>query len=261
MSLSQITQGINPRIVQIVFVAQQMEGELISDITLVGTGFLVNNDGYVITAKHLIDIGEQYMQQTQAEVMKLGIVIPPPPNVINNQSVSQIPTNDFDIVARDDEHNLALLKVKMSTSISPLNGKTLHEVHYSNDTYGSLLVGDADFANKTSQNLSIAITGYSSNQFVSETKTGNVISEEIRSIMNLKLSVATSYVTYNIIDYYRTDIISTPDLSGSPVYSIKNGKIMGVCVNLVQNESDSSGATAIIPSRYILDILGSNNAR
>jgi S1-C subfamily serine protease len=261
MSLSQITQGINPRVVQIVFVAQQTEGELTSDITPIGTGFLVNNDGYIITANHLIDLGEQYMQQTQAETKKLGITIPPPPNAINNPPVLQTPTNDFDVIARDNEHDLALLKVKMSTVISPLNGETLHGVIYSNDMGGSLFVGDAHFTKNISQNLSIAITGYPSNQMVPETKTGKVTSKEITSVINSRISLASGYVTYNVTDYFQTDITSNQVLSGSPVYSTKNGKIMGVCINVVQNESDSSVITAIIPSRYVLDLLESNNTR
>lgn len=262
MSLSQIIQSINPRIVQIVFVAQQMEGDLTFNITPIGTGFLVDNGGYVITANHLIDIGEQYMKQTQAETKKLAIVILPTSTIGNNQPVlQQVTTNDFDVAARDNKHDLALLKLKMTNSISPLNGKLLSEVHYSNGTSGTLSLGDAHFAKSISQNISVAMTGYPSNQLIPETKTGKVTSEEIPNINNSKLSVATGCVTYNITDYYHTDIISVPGLSGSPVYSTRNGEIMGVCINIVQNEFDSSGITAIIPSRYISDLLENNNTR
>jgi Trypsin-like peptidase domain len=254
MNLSDITKNISARTLQIVFVTQQTESEPIS-ITPIGTGFLVNNNGYVITAGHLIDIGEQYTQQTQAETKKLAIVIPLSPLDPNPPSVSQLPTNDFDVIARDNEHDLVLLKIKMSTAISPFNGETLYEVHYSNNTYGTLSIGDAHFTDNMSQKDSIAMSGYPSNQLIIETKTGKVTSMETASNISSKIVLGITHITYTMTDYYLTDIISSSGFSGSPVYSIKSIETLGICINIVQNKSE---ITAVIPSRYILELLKNN---
>jgi len=254
-NISQITQSINPRVVQIVLVVQQTEGELSSNIIPVGTGLLLNNDGYVITASHLIDIAELYVQQNQTKTMKLGIIIPPPDVVLNNQSVLQVSTNDFEVISTDREHDLALLRLKISKTISPFNGETLSEIHFSNGASGTLNLGDARFGKNISNNISVSITGYPSTQLVLDTKTGKVTSPEIIGIISPRISLETSYVTFQLENYFQSDIISTQGLSGSPVYSPRNGEIMGICINI----SDSSKETAIIPSRYILTLLKDNN--
>jgi hypothetical protein len=68
------------------------------------------------------------------------------------------------------------------------------------------------------------------------------------------LAVSSLSIPYSISDYYQTDIISNTLFSGSPVYSPQNGAIMGMCINI----PNSSGKTAVIPGKYILDLLKSN---
>lgn len=261
MDLPQITERIKPRIVQMVVITQETKDESPFTTVLIGTGFIVNNDGYVITAGHNIDMGELYIEQAQADVGELGLVIPPPPGITGGSDPPQPQrANHFEVVARDDKHDLALLKIKMTTDIVPSIGETLQAVYYDN-FYGTLNVGNARFTKNISQNISIAVTGYTSDQFVTETRTGQVTSKELTNIIDSRLTVPSSSVSYSIADYFNTDINSTPGLSGSPVYSTRNGDIMGICINLIQDESGNSGITAIIPSRYILSLLESNNVR
>jgi S1-C subfamily serine protease len=270
---SHTTSSINYRVVQIVFVAQQKQdnntvinpgiimnngdqaiGNTAYNITPIGTGVIVNNDGYVITAGHLIDAGQQYIQQSQSEIKKLGIIIVGPSAGV--APLYQL-TNDFDVIGRDEKHDLALLKIKMTQSMTP-EGDMESFVHYIYGIDGTLDVGDAPFTTNVSQNSRIAITGYTSAQLTLETKDGKVTSAQIPDINNSLISVVTGNVTYNFTDYYQTDITANSIFSGSPVYSTSNGTIMGICNCASQDEFDNSGTVDIIPSKYILALLKSN---
>ena len=262
-NITPIIESINYRTVQIVFVSQQNAGDTTYDITLIGTGIILNNDGYVVTAGHLIDIGEQYMQQSEAEIKKLGIIIPAPsiapgvflaPSGVFGGSEPPQLTNDFVIIARDTTHDLALLQIKMSSIIVPEHGSE-DEVYYTQDVAGTLNVGTVHFTTGISKNSSVAITGYASEQTIPETKTGKVISKEIPIISNEKIDVITGNVSYNFTGYYQTDITANSIFSGSPVYSLGDEKVIGIAISSSQSESGNSGTVDIIPSKYILDLL------
>jgi S1-C subfamily serine protease len=260
IDFSQTAKNMSARVVQLVFISQQTESEHTPNIISIGTGFLVDDNGYVITASHLIDIGEQYAQQTQTQIKKLGIIILPP-TVVSNSNLSLTQTNDFEVISRDDKHDLALLKVKTNTVINPSNGERLDTVHYSNDIYGALSVGNLQFTENIAQNISFALTGYSSSQLVLETKIGKIVSNKITNIDKIQLSFPNGNVDYNITDYYLADVQTNSLLNGSPVYSTVNGKLLGVCVHIIQNESDNSGIIGIIPSRFIMELLINNDVR
>ena len=217
----------------------------------------------------MIDIGEQYMQQSQSEVKKLGIIIPAPSiasgvfiapsGVFGGSELPQL-TNDFVVIARDTTHDLVLLQIKMSSIIVPEQGSE-DEVYYTQNVAGTLNVGTVHFATGISKNSPVAITGYTSEQTIPETKTGKLISKEIPIISNQKITVTTDDVTFHFTGYYQTDIASNSIFSGSPVHSTSNMAIMGICISTSQNEFDNSGAIYIIPSLYILDLLKSNNIK
>ena len=263
-SPSEITQNMQQRTVQLVFAVQQKQGDTDVSFTPVGTGILVNNNGYVITADHLLDSKEQYTQQAQAEVKEMGIVVLAPPGASSFTNVPQPLTaiNDFDVIARDNKHDLALLKIKMLSVTSPLDGKTLLTVHFNRNVGGSLNVGVAHFSAGITRNNAIAITGYTSDavtgaisgELMPETKTGKVTSKEITDIHNPKLASISPGLVYAVTYFHTTDIISNPVFSGSPVYSPQNGAIMGMGICVV----DPAGQTVIIPGKYILDLLKSN---
>ena len=262
-NITPVIESINYRTVQIVFVSQQKAGNTTYDITPIGTGIIVNNDGYVITAGHFIDAGQQYMQQSQAEIKKLGIIIPAPsiapgvfiaPSGVFGGSEPPQLTNDFIVIARDTTPDLALLQIKMSSIIVPEQGSE-DEVYYTQDVAGTLNVGTVHFIIGISKNSSVAITGYTSEQTIPETKTGKVLSKEIPTISNEKVDVTTGDVTFNFTDYYQTDITANSIFSGSPVYSTGDEKVIGIAISSSQSESDDSGTVDIIPTKYIMDLL------
>ncbi len=252
-SLTQITRTISLLVVQIVYIPPLTEGETVATNIVIGSGFIVNDDYYVITAGHLLDTGEQYMAGAQSGGGKLGVVIQPPQGASGTGGQTW---NDFDIVARDEEHDLALLKTKMSVATSPFNGETLHLVQFSNGLSGSINLGDAPIIEDIALTMSIGITGYTSENLSPETLTGTVTSGESSALPSSSFTFTTGGTLYIIMGYHRTDMTSNATLTGSPVYSIKTGKIVGMCISRAQNTPDQAGELVVIPGKYILEILG-----
>jgi hypothetical protein len=225
-SLEERIEDIGYRTVQIVFV--QFDGDETTGMTSIGTGFILNNDGYVITSSDIIYTGEQYAVDDASG--KMAAVIPAPSIVAGNQYSGFAATNDFEVIAIDDEYNLALLKLEFDSVISPGSGNRISSVHYYNHVNGTLEVGTASFNSKLSNGTSVAVMGFTSDEFVTETLTGEITSEKTNGV-------------------YSTSIVSDIDLSGSPVYSMENGKIIGVCI------CNGSEDIVVVPAIYITDLL------
>jgi len=246
--------------VQIVFIAQNLaNGQAVLVISL-GTGFLLNEDGYIITASHLLDLGQQYIQNTRAETAELSIEILSPSGRGYAAALPSI-INDFSVIATDSAHDLALLKLKMPVLIiAPGNGGPM-TIRYSDGAYGNLALGSISFAANIAQNASVGLTGYPSNTLVPTTIKGEATSAEISAPGVFMLTDTTSLppnnlsVQYSISGYYGTNIKAGAFLSGSPVYATKNEAILGICVNT----DGSAGTAVIVPSQYILDLMKNNN--
>ncbi|MFZ7101803.1 MAG: trypsin-like peptidase domain-containing protein [Peptococcaceae bacterium] len=221
-------EDISYRTVQIVYV--QTDGEETTGITSLGTGFIMNNKGYVITSGDIVNKGERYINENGEG--KVATVIPAPSIAAGNDYTGFVTTNDLEVVAVDSEHNMALLKLEFATVRSPGLGNKISSVHYHNHANGTLEVGTADFTCSFSTGCSIAVMGFSSDEFVIETVTGEITSEK----------------SYGVYD---TNIFTDSDLSGSPVYLTASGKIIGVCV------CDGSGGIIVVSSRYINGLLNS----
>ena len=145
-SLEERIEDISYRTVQIVLV--QTDGEETTGITSIGTGFILNDDGYVITSSEVIDTGEQLMQDSESG--KMAAVIPAPSMVASNQYSGFATTNNFEVVDIDSGHNLALLKLEFANVTSPGFGNRISSVHYHNHVNGTLEVGTADFTGSAS---------------------------------------------------------------------------------------------------------------
>jgi len=227
-SLEERIEDIGSRTVQIVFV--QTGGEETTGINSIGTGFILNNDGYVITSSDVIIKGQQYIEDTQTG--KVAAVIRSP-SWVSSGTYDYVATNDFEVVAIDSEHNLALLKLEMVEMVSPGFGNRISSVHYHNHVNGTLEVGAADFTGSASEGTPIAVVGFPSDEFVTETMSGEITSEDASGI-------------------YNANIAAVSGLNGSPVYSTSNGKIIGMYI------CNGSEDMVIVPASCIKNLLNSN---
>lgn len=117
MDLSQAIEHIQPSIVQILFFATDFSEEIWREIGrpfithVLGTGFFVNSDGYVVTAGHVIKAGYRVAEQIQAgqKQFHVGLALPNTENMRGN--FSEV---GFDVIDEDTLHDLALLKLKIN---------------------------------------------------------------------------------------------------------------------------------------------------
>ncbi|MDO8715823.1 MAG: serine protease [Dehalococcoidales bacterium] len=232
-NFTQITENIKSRIVQIALITNQSYTSA-GNVTIIGTGFLLNNDGYIITAAHYIPfyvVGHPIPGDTGPAPPNPKLVIVVTSYQNGNPPVFPPPTNDCEVIAFDRGRDLVLLKiipVVPGTPPPPF-------IAFSNGTHEFIDVGNAPLiTDNVASNTPVAITGYSVNQTVPETITGHVMFEPLRN-------------------YYTTDIVTDNktklDLSGSPVYSVRTGDIIGILI----------GSNVVIPSRYISELFNNKD--
>ena len=79
-----------------------------------GSGFLVSKDGYVITALHVIDYIGITLNTITAKKKNpyVNIPIPPMEDANHNMAWGNFISLDFDVVDRDEVHDIALLKLR-----------------------------------------------------------------------------------------------------------------------------------------------------
>ena len=117
MILAEAVERIRPSIVQIALMANDLSEDLLSKVGRpflhipLGSGFFVNEGGYVITANHVVDAGRQQIQQLPAGQKRLlvGLAHPNTENMRGNFTLVA-----FDVLGNDTRHDLALLKLRQN---------------------------------------------------------------------------------------------------------------------------------------------------
>ena len=231
-NFTQITENIKSRIVQIALVTNRSYTST-GNVTIIGTGFLLNDDGYIITAAHYIPfyvMGHPLPGENPPyNPLRPELVIVAPAD--GNPPVFPPPINDCEVVAIDRGRDLVLFKiipVVPGTPPPPF-------IAFSNGTHGFIDVGNAPLiTDNVSPDTTVAITFYSGNQTVPGTITGHVTYDPLRN-----------YYTTDIVTDNKTNL----DLSGSPVYSVRTGDIIGILI----------GSNVVIPSRYISELFNNKD--
>ena len=291
MTLPQAIKFIQPSIVQITLNLDGLSssdrarlalGERQSLAKALGTGFLVNEAGYVLTANHVI----KAFEDTQVEGHKslsAGLAVP-------NGEVPGLPKNihidmragfdgiKFDIVDRDVDHDLILLKLQQN----PFKGESTGMII----KFGGK---ETNFISPRAATLSparpqdgeaIAVSGYPLNSNVLVTTSGTLASSWPYTEGVQVPDTATQFRTPEIMDFYFADVRVNGGNSGGPVYSVQTGKVIGVCVSTAlapvifgdgQKEAVfttdhrpldyNAGLTIMVPIRYALDLLKKHNLK
>jgi S1-C subfamily serine protease len=202
-------------------------------VTYRGTGFVVGNGLQIITNAH---------------------VIPAELDIDNNQSLAIFAGRGKEargrmaqLVAKDEEHDLALLEI---------NGPALPALKF----------GSSDGVREGQE---VAFTGFPMGMVLGlypVTHRGIVaaITPMARPVENARtLNAAQLARLRNPVDAFQLDAIAYPGNSGSPVYEVDTGKVIGVLNSVFVKESKESilekpsGISYAIPSQHVIQLMNS----
>jgi len=243
-----------------------------------GTGFLVNEDGYAVTALHVIRAFEDYQLEIHGQIfpvgekhLYVGIALRNMENIRGN--FSEI---DFDVVEEDARHDLALLKLKRN----PLKGEIGAAMKIGEKTINYDVKAATLSPNRPRDGESVAVSGYPLNSSVLISTSGNLASSWAYDSADLPVPGAPAWFRLpNMADSFIADMHVNGGNSGGPVYSVEGGAVIGVCVAFdvapvifgdgkkeqatVQDRplAYNSGLSVVVPIRYVIDMLKKHNLK
>lgn len=209
---------IRPSVVQI-----SVTGDLAKPIPI-GTGFIIDSAGYVLTARHVIRDGRALMtaQRTKNCEFLIGLAIQNTENV--RASFNLLKGN---VIEEDPRHDLALLRMQPN----PFDGGVTSGIKIGDAMVPLLFAVATRSSDRPRDGLSIAVSGYPLNETVLITTSGALASAWAMNIEEIAIPGAPAGVTRpDIKDSYLADVSVNPGNSGGPVYRISDGAVVGVCV-------------------------------
>lgn len=235
-----------------------------------GTGFLANEDGYVITAKHVMDAMRTEPKFADAQgKFDLGQRIPSVRIQMPNVGELDEPgpktrgafyAADFQEVDEDPVHDLALLRLRynpFSTDAGVL--------HTAKGDVKILQVKASKFStSRPDEGEPIAVSGYPLSSPVLITTSGAIASSWVLEQRDLP-SGAPRLSVPHVSDAYLADMHVNHGNSGGPVFSVPDGAVIGVCVSVVPDSLGNgwynSGLSLMVPAKYVLELLNKNHVR
>lgn len=195
-----------------------------------GSGFIVNDEGYVLTALHVVEgfEGTTTVQIQQGEKSSLyplgaGRLVAGIALHIDSPSL-QIRESTVDIqmtvVDRDEKHDVALLKMVRNPfrnmSDPPM---VLTRTERVNSPVPGVVIFDVA---RPEEGERIAISGFPLLGLAMKTNSGTVAS-------SWETDKNQSGPQRGLVDSYVTDVQVNPGDSGGPVYSVTTGAVIGLC--------------------------------
>jgi S1-C subfamily serine protease len=270
MDLPEVIDFVRPSVVQVACVVsgdspqvrEQLDGKPFQSMPL-GTGFLVSEDAHVVTAQHVIAAIRNLPAQFPGAQISVGVglALPNTENMRANFSVT-----GFDLVSEDTRHDLALLRMNQN----PFQGEMTSGIVV-NDTPMELLHRVATISRERPRDGDgIAVSGYPLGETVLLTNSGIIASSWSTTVDEMPHPRMPDVTIPEIRDTYLADVKTNPGNSGGPVYSTRDGTVIGVLVagrltNVIAGDQPATlndvaltadaGVSVVVPTRYACEML------
>jgi len=245
---------------------------MVDDIKL-GTGFFVNAEGYIATNFHVVAPWKPELGELVALV--------PAPNIDDGKIFVSAGFSVFkaDIVVTDPIHDLAIVKLTPNPFSS--SAPTLIKTSDKQIPAFACNVPKFDVA-RPNDGEHIASSGYPFNgKNVLVTTSGYIASSwELETAYVEVEGAPTGFKFPQISNVYLANLTINPGNSGGPVYRVKDGVIVGVCVSQILQQAMTvdgnqvvpviidgkpilynSNVANIIPIKYVVELLEKNNLK
>lgn len=282
LTLPEAIEFIRPSVVQISVRFASPSGaalppQLQSTYTL-GSGFLISRDGYVVTARHVVQSFRSITVQGQ-KILVVGFASLNFENYKSGNSRISSRSNfrfiTCEIADEDIRHDLALLKLDRDAFKSEMIVATTPKEKFGFPQRVAILSSEV----RPRDGEAIAISGYPLSQTVLVTTSGTLASSWPEDERPMDMSPGASFSMPDVSDYYIGDVRANFGNSGGPVYSIDQGKVIGLCdaydptpvtygdgnheAVVIENRplTVNSGLSIIIPVGYVIDLLKKNKVK
>ncbi|MBZ5600652.1 MAG: serine protease [Acidobacteriia bacterium] len=198
---------------------QQFEGQSVFLPIAYGTGFVVREDGYVVTALHVVRKAETRLPEIQASGKQVVVCL--------NTPAGSPECKEVEVVGTDERNDLALLKIKRPKGAENLRALPLTPETPTPDTE----VWAAGYPERDAGRLVVASGKFAGGNLPNETLAANDVSNHDRSLWLAEMMVENGE-------------------SGGPVY-LRNGSVIGVMVT----RSDTQAIAGIVPAQHVIDLL------
>lgn len=234
MQLPDVIDRIRPSIVQIRKVGPTIppQGQTL------GTGFTVTDAQHIITALHVVE----EVNSSSGEVLRIAFAGPEieTPDLKLRGNFVQV---NAQIIAENQDQDLALIR-------APDFNKSTLRVKFGDGPVLANPPAAKLFTGKVREGVELAVSGYPLNEPSLVTNAG----------------ILASTFSFNNKDgriqaCYLGDFTANPGNSGGPVYTARDGSIIGVCVGgrvrpiLDGIGKQNSGLTTITPIEQVVEIL------
>ena len=279
VNLAAAVERVRPAVVQIVLAAEGLPQEVEKRVGrsfllgAIGTGFLVNEDGYVITANHVMETGERLIRESAtvpAARKRLLVGLVQQVTAFSHPHFMQL---EFDLIDTDPRHDLALLKLRLN----PFRGEVRGPIIAGKPT--AIVVNTVMLRTaRPKDGEPIGLSGYPLANPVLITKGGwlaTAWSLDVRAPQ--QASNSGTLQAADVADSYLADIEVNNGNSGGPVYLAATAEVIGVASSFVRaaikNDADqtvnldghaltySSGLAVVVPTHYVITLLRKNGVR
>lgn len=216
MTLAETIDVVRPSVVQF-----SVRNRQTGDSQTFGSGFILDSNGQVVTAAHVVTYATQRAEQGLDITVGLAY-----PNQDAGETGMTIMNNfhhvGVELLAMDNEHDVAILKMQPNPFEHP--PRSMIRI---GDKPGPLpQYKDCQVSiDRPRDGESIASSGYPLASTTLVTTAGNLASAWETEVLN----VSDGSRVRDSIDVYLADISVNPGNSGGPVYRVADGTVIGVC--------------------------------